>query len=154
MRMEVGWNGADLKTELLREKPVPVPHWLPQISHGLAWYWNLTYVVGCQGLTASVVAWLATAHKWVSYFGSMKVYSTVQCECRKQLEMCQNNIWHLTHTFCTTLWSVFVWVLSSMYWVLLVSPTSYLTPRKNARVWDLITLVEHNTLAYIKQIIN
>jgi hypothetical protein len=31
------WSDTDRKTEVLGEKPVPVPLCLPQISHGLAW---------------------------------------------------------------------------------------------------------------------
>jgi len=29
------WNDTDRKTEVFREKPVPVPFHAPQISHGL-----------------------------------------------------------------------------------------------------------------------
>jgi hypothetical protein len=34
--MAYGWNAADGKTEVLREKPVLVPLRLPQIPHGLS----------------------------------------------------------------------------------------------------------------------
>ena len=35
--MEHRWNDTDGKTEVLGEKPVPVPLCPPQISHELAW---------------------------------------------------------------------------------------------------------------------
>jgi len=36
--MEDWWDGTDVKTEILGEKPVPVPYCPPQISHALAWH--------------------------------------------------------------------------------------------------------------------
>jgi hypothetical protein len=51
------WNDIDRKTEGLREKPVPVPLYPPQIPHGLPWAWTWASVVRSWRLTAWTLAW-------------------------------------------------------------------------------------------------
>jgi hypothetical protein len=53
---EPRWNDNDGKTEVLREKSVPVPLCPTKIAHGLSQVWTQTSVVGGQQLSAWAMA--------------------------------------------------------------------------------------------------
>jgi len=43
------------ETEVLGDKPVPVPRYSTQLSHGLAWNWARAYAMTGQQLAASAM---------------------------------------------------------------------------------------------------
>ena len=58
IRMEHWWNDTDMKTEVLEEKPVPVPLLSPQIPNKPAWDPTWACAVRRRRLTAWPIAWL------------------------------------------------------------------------------------------------